>query len=115
MEVRRGEWLSVIGHNGSGKSTLAKLFNGLVIPGRGTVTVDRFSTADEEPVRLVQVNRAFALRDPTRAGFTVTFTSAGDRYPWGAVPVTNLIIAVDTRADLEYAPTEHVLDYFPPG
>ena len=41
------------------------------------------------------------------------FTSAGDRYPWGAVPVTNLIIAVDTKADLEYAPTDHVLDYFP--
>ncbi|HKN89450.1 MAG TPA: acetoacetate decarboxylase family protein [Acidimicrobiia bacterium] len=88
----------------------------VVIDGELTARVPpRFSTADEEPVRLVQVNRAFALRDPTRAGFTVTFTSAGDRYPWGAVPVTNLIIAVDTRADLEYAPTEHVLDYFPPG
>ena len=88
----------------------------VVIDGELTARVPpRFSTADEEPVRLVQVNRAFALRDPTRAGFTVTFTSAGDRYPWGAVPVTNLIIAVDTRADLEYAPTEHVLDYFPPS
>jgi hypothetical protein len=75
----------------------------------------RFSTGDREPVRLVQVNRAFALRDPTRAGFTVRFSSAGERYPWAAVPVTHRIIAVDTRADLEYAPTEHVLDYFPPS
>ncbi|HET9771277.1 MAG TPA: acetoacetate decarboxylase family protein [Acidimicrobiia bacterium] len=87
----------------------------LVIDGELTARVPpRFSTRDEEPVRLVQVNRAFALRDPTRAKFSVEFTSAGDRYPWGAVPVTNLIIAVDTQADLEYAPTEHVLDYFPP-
>jgi acetoacetate decarboxylase len=88
----------------------------LVIDGELTARVPpRFSTAEVEPVRLVQVNRAFALRDPTRARFSLAFTSAGDRYPWGAVPVTNLIIAVDTRADLEYAPTEHVLDYFPPG
>ena len=88
----------------------------LVIDGELTARVPpRFSTADAEPVRLVQVNRAFALRDPTRARFSVEFASSGDRYPWGAVPVTNLIIAVDTRADLEYAPTEHVLDYFPPS
>jgi acetoacetate decarboxylase len=87
----------------------------VVIDGELTARVPpRFSTAAEEPVRLVQVNRAFALRDPARARFSVEFTSAGDRYPWGAVPVTNLIVAVDTRADLEYAPTDHVLDYFPP-
>jgi hypothetical protein len=88
----------------------------LVIDGELTARVPpRFSTGDEEPVRLVQVNRAFALRDPSRASFSVEFTSVGDRYPWGAVPVTNLIIAVATKADLEYAPTEHVLDYFPPA
>jgi acetoacetate decarboxylase len=86
----------------------------LVIDGELTARVPaRFSTADVEPVRLVQVNRAFALSDPTRAKFSIEFTDAGDRYPWGAVPVTNLIIAVDTKADLEYAPTDHVLDYFP--
>ncbi|HZQ78022.1 MAG TPA: acetoacetate decarboxylase family protein [Acidimicrobiia bacterium] len=88
----------------------------VVIDGELTARVPpRFSTGDDEPVRLIQVNRAFALRDPTRARFSIEFTSAGDRYPWGAVPVTHLIIAVDTRADLEYAPTDHVLDYFPPA
>jgi acetoacetate decarboxylase len=87
----------------------------VVIDGELTARVPpRFSTADAEPVRLIQVNRAFALRDPTRAKFSIEFASAGDRYPWGAVPVTNLIVAVDTKADVEYAPTEHVLDYFPP-
>jgi acetoacetate decarboxylase len=88
----------------------------LVIDGELTARVPpRFSTGDAEPVRLIQVNRAFALRNPTRARFSIEFSSAGDRYPWGAVPVTNLIIATDTSADLEYAPTEHVLDYFPPS
>ena len=89
----------------------------LVIDGELTARVPpRFSTAeDQEPVRLIQVNRAFALRDPRRAKFSIEFSSAGDRYPWGSVPVTNLIIAVDTSADIEYAPTDHVLDYFPPS
>jgi acetoacetate decarboxylase len=86
----------------------------LVIDGELTARVPpRFSTGAAEPVRLIQVNRAFALRDPSRAKFSIEFASAGDRYPWGAVPVTNLIIAVDTKADIEYAPTEHVLDFFP--
>ena len=71
---------------------------------------------DKQPLVLGALGLAgIALRDPARARFSVKFTSAGDRYLWGAVPVTNLIIAVDTKADLEYAPTEHVLDYFPPG
>lgn len=88
----------------------------VVIDGELTARVPpRFSTGEGEPVRLVQVNRAFALRDPARAGFTVRFGSAGDRYLWGSVPVTHPIIAVDTKADLEYALTDHVLDYFPPS
>ncbi|HVW31726.1 MAG TPA: acetoacetate decarboxylase family protein [Acidimicrobiia bacterium] len=86
----------------------------VVIDGELTARVPpRYSTGEPEPVRLVQVNRGFALRDPRRARFSIEFHSAGDRYPWGSVPVTHLIVAVDTRADLEYAPTEHVLDFFP--
>jgi energy-coupling factor transport system ATP-binding protein len=37
--VRRGEFLSIIGHNGSGKSTLARLLNGLIEADSGSVTV----------------------------------------------------------------------------
>lgn len=36
--------LAVIGANGSGKSTLIRLFNGLILPDAGTVTVDGRST-----------------------------------------------------------------------
>lgn len=39
FNVKKGEFLSVIGHNGSGKSTLARLMNGLLTPDGGTVTV----------------------------------------------------------------------------
>lgn len=64
LEVRRGEWLSVIGHNGSGKSTLAKLFNGLVIPGRGDVTVDGLSTRDEAARKRIRQIVGIVFQDP---------------------------------------------------
>lgn len=46
LEVRRGEFLAVVGANGSGKSTLARLLNGLLVPTRGEVRVAGYSTAD---------------------------------------------------------------------
>lgn len=30
FSVKKGEWISIVGHNGSGKSTLSKLLNGLL-------------------------------------------------------------------------------------
>lgn len=39
FKLRKGEFLSVIGHNGSGKSTLARLLNGLLEADAGKITV----------------------------------------------------------------------------
>ena len=64
LDVRRGEWLSIIGHNGSGKSTLAKLFNGLVVPGRGEVTVEGLSTRNEEQRRRIRQIVGIVFQDP---------------------------------------------------
>ena len=64
IDVRRGEWLSIIGHNGSGKSTLAKLFNGLVIPGRGEVTVDGLTTRDDEQRKRIRQIVGIVFQDP---------------------------------------------------
>jgi energy-coupling factor transporter ATPase len=64
LDVHRGEWLTIVGHNGSGKSTLAKLLNGLVIPGRGSVTVDGLSTADAEERKRIRQIVGMVFQDP---------------------------------------------------
>lgn len=54
LDVRRGEFLAVLGRNGSGKSTFAKLLNALLLPTSGTVEVDGLRATNEEdcfPVR----------------------------------------------------------------
>lgn len=38
--VKKGEWLTIIGHNGSGKSTLAQLLVGLLVPQSGCIQID---------------------------------------------------------------------------
>jgi len=40
MDVREGEFVSVVGHSGCGKTTLLKMISGLIAPTRGSVTVD---------------------------------------------------------------------------
>ena len=47
LDIRRGEFLAVLGHNGSGKSTLAKHLNAILVPQKGKVIVEGFDTADE--------------------------------------------------------------------
>jgi energy-coupling factor transporter ATP-binding protein EcfA2 len=40
LQVRRGEYLAVVGTNGAGKTTLTKHFNGILRPTSGTVLVE---------------------------------------------------------------------------
>ena len=47
LEIRRGEWLAIIGHNGSGKSTLAKVMNGLIKANTGSVVVNGKALTEE--------------------------------------------------------------------
>ncbi|WP_232285276.1 ABC transporter ATP-binding protein [Saccharomonospora xinjiangensis] len=39
LDVRRGEWLALVGRNGCGKSTLLRMFAGLQRPDTGSVTL----------------------------------------------------------------------------
>ena len=53
VDIRRGEYVAVLGHNGSGKSTFAKLMNYILEPTSGELTVNgldlsRKDLSDEE-------------------------------------------------------------------
>lgn len=40
LNIKKGQWVSILGHNGSGKSTLAKLLIGLLEPTSGEIYID---------------------------------------------------------------------------
>ena len=42
VDIKKGDFVAVLGHNGSGKSTLAKHVNGLLLPTEGTVWIFPF-------------------------------------------------------------------------
>lgn len=46
LEVKKGEFLAVLGHNGSGKSTLAKLLNMIIEPSEGKIYIDGKNITD---------------------------------------------------------------------
>lgn len=48
FNVKKGEFVAVLGHNGSGKSTVAKLSNSILIPNEGKVLVKGMDTSDED-------------------------------------------------------------------
>ncbi|MGM8216157.1 energy-coupling factor transporter ATPase [Bacillaceae bacterium W0354] len=45
--IKRGEWVSLVGHNGSGKSTIAKLMNGLLLPTEGEIIINDMTLNDQ--------------------------------------------------------------------
>ena len=59
LDIERGSFTAILGHNGSGKSTLAKLFNGILLPTAGRVTVNDIDTADS--ARILDVRRTVGL------------------------------------------------------
>ena len=42
LDVKKGDFIAVLGHNGSGKSTLAKHINAILEPTEGSLWVDGF-------------------------------------------------------------------------
>ena len=59
LDIERGSFTAILGHNGSGKSTLAKLFNGILLPTAGRVTVNGIDTADS--AHILDVRRTVGL------------------------------------------------------
>ncbi len=64
IEVKKGEFLVILGHNGSGKSTLAKLMNGLLIPTHGDVDVMGMNTKDDEQIWDIREKAGMVFQNP---------------------------------------------------
>lgn len=54
-----GEFVAIVGANGCGKSTIAKLMDGLLLPQKGTVTLDHLDTS--RPADLIQIHEQIGL------------------------------------------------------
>jgi energy-coupling factor transporter ATP-binding protein EcfA2 len=54
LDIRKGEFVSIMGRNASGKTTLVKHLNGLLKPTKGKVTVDGTDTRDASVAQLAR-------------------------------------------------------------
>ena len=64
LDVKKGEFLAVLGHNGSGKSTMAKLLNALYLPTEGKVIACGFDTADEDHLWDIRQQAGMIFQNP---------------------------------------------------
>ena len=65
LEIRKGEFLGIIGHTGSGKSTLIQHLNGLLKPTSGTIYLNgRDIWADPKKIRDVRFKVGLVFQYP---------------------------------------------------
>ena len=64
LDIKKGQFVAVLGHNGCGKSTLAKLFNAVLIPQQGKVLVKGVDTSDEDKLLDIRRNVGMVFQNP---------------------------------------------------
>ena len=64
LEIKKGEFVALLGHNGSGKSTIAKMFNAMLLPAGGRVYVEGMDTLDESLLYEIRRRVGLVLQNP---------------------------------------------------
>ncbi len=64
LDVKKGDFVAILGHNGSGKSTLAKHINALLLPSEGEVWVAGMDTRDEKNVWDIRQSAGMVFQNP---------------------------------------------------
>ena len=64
LNIRKGEFVVIIGHNGSGKSTLAKHFNALLKPRTGDIYIKGLNTKSDEETWNIRQTAGMVFQNP---------------------------------------------------
>ncbi|WP_297435221.1 energy-coupling factor transporter ATPase [uncultured Clostridium sp.] len=64
INVKKGEFLVVLGHNGSGKSTIAKHMNALLLPTSGKMLVNNMDTRDDSLLWDIRSQAGMVFQNP---------------------------------------------------
>ncbi len=64
LDIKKGQFVAILGHNGSGKSTLAKHFNAILLPTSGKVYVKGIDTAVEDKIFEIRQNVGMVFQNP---------------------------------------------------
>lgn len=64
LNIKKGEFVALLGHNGCGKSTIAKHLNAMLLPDSGRVLIDGDDTSDEEKTYDIRKKVGLVLQNP---------------------------------------------------
>ncbi|MCQ2968600.1 MAG: energy-coupling factor transporter ATPase [Clostridium sp.] len=64
LQIKKGEFIAILGHNGSGKSTMAKHMNALLIPSEGKMLVNEMDTSDMNNLWNVRETAGMVFQNP---------------------------------------------------
>ena len=64
LDVKKGDFVAILGHNGSGKSTLAKHINALLLPTDGEIWVAGMNTKEEAHVWDIRQSAGMVFQNP---------------------------------------------------
>ena len=64
LDVKKGDFIAILGANGSGKSTLARHINALLTPTEGTVFISEMDTKEEENLLKIRQKTGMVFQNP---------------------------------------------------
>lgn len=64
LDIKKGEFVSIIGHNGSGKSTLSKNLNAILVPTSGDINIKGMNTKDEKYLWDIRQTAGMVFQNP---------------------------------------------------
>ena len=64
LDVKKGDFIAILGANGSGKSTLARHINALLTPTEGTVYIEEMDTKEEDNLLNIRQKTGMVFQNP---------------------------------------------------